>query len=111
MKLKQVTNIAMEQKEENAEVRIKIRSTDSQRAHAVKIAVNQLVKLAGENDIPIFIAYYDPRRGYQYNGLFPEEIEAPDVADQYGRFMEFLKICISFNRDDNTPTITKKEDH
>lgn len=110
--MKQITNITDQEQTREETVRIKNSAnsaTVAQRTHAVKIATNQLVKLAGENDIPIFIAYYDPRRGYQYNGLFPEEIESPDVMSQYERFMDFLKVCISFNREDNTPTISKKE--
>lgn len=103
--MKKVTNITTP---ETAAAEVQTLSTDSQRSHAVKIATNQLVKLAEDNEIPIFIAYYDPKRGYQYNGIFPEEIENSDAESQYGRFMEFLKVCISFNKEDNTPTITKK---
>ena len=84
-------------------------SADSQRSHAVKIASNQLVKLAEENKIPIFIAYYDPKKGYQYNGIFPEEVDSEDVTSEYKRFFEFLKVCISFNKEDCRPTITKKK--
>lgn len=118
--MKRITNISTEAAAENAAEKtegIKLRpvsegqkNTDSKRSHAVKIATNQLVKIAEDNDIPIFIAYYDPSRGYQYNGIFPEEIGTPDIASQYDRFLEFLKVCIGFNKEDNIPTIRKKEE-
>jgi len=81
---------------------------DSQRSHAMKIASNQLIKLAEENKIPVFVAYYDPKKGYQYNGLFPEEIDSLDVTSQYNRFYEFLKVCVGFNKEDLTPVVRRK---
>lgn len=83
--------------------------TESQRTHAIKIGSNQLVKVAEENKVPIFIAYYDPKKGYQYNGLFPEEIEADDLSSEYHRFFEFLKVCISFNKESCKPVVSKRK--
>ena len=85
-----------------------VESSDSKRAHAVKIASNQLVKLAEENDIPIFIAYYDPKKGYQYNGVLPEELTSEDLQSQYERFYDFLEVCISFNKEDLRPKVIHK---
>lgn len=83
--------------------------SDTKRAHAVKIATNQLVKLSEENNIPIFIAYYDPIKGYQYNGVLPEDCEkSEDLYSQYERFYKFLEICILFNKEDCRPHISKK---
>lgn len=79
------------------------------RVHNIKISSNQLVRLAEESKIPIFIAYYDPEKGYQYNGLFPEEIDSPDVDSEWYKFYEFLKVCISFNKADLIPQLSKKK--
>ena len=80
------------------------------RAHQIKISSNQLVKLAEDSQIPIFVAYYDPQKGYQYNGVFPEELDAEDLASEYGRFYEFLRVCIGFNKADLMPQMKKSEE-
>lgn len=82
-----------------------LKGSPVKRAHDVKIGVNNLVKIAEESNIPIFIAYYAPGKGYVYDGLFPEELEEEDLKSQYGKFMKFLKVCIDFNRQDYKPII------
>lgn len=86
-------------------------SNESQRCHAIKIASNQMVKLAEESKVPLFVAYYDPKKGYQYNGLFPEEIESDDVVSEYDKFKKFLEVCISFNKELCKPIVSKKKIH
>lgn len=88
----------------------KFLGSPAKRSHAVKIEVNNLMKIAEENKIPIFISYYAPGKGYVYDGLFPEEIESPDLYEQYGKFMKFLKVCIDFNKDDYKPVIKSNDD-
>lgn len=78
--------------------------------HQIKISSNQLVKLAEDSQIPIFVAYYDPQKGYQYNGVFPEELDAEDLASEYGRFYEFLRVCIGFNKADLMPQMKSSEE-
>ena len=82
----------------------------TKRTHDVKIGVNNLVKIAEESKIPIFIAYYAPGKGYVYDGLLPQELESADLIDQYDRFWKFLQLCIDFNKDDYKPVIKSNED-
>lgn len=79
------------------------------RTHEIKIAANKIVKMGEENNIPVFVVYYDPKKGYQYNAVFAEELESPDLESQYGRFKDFLKICIGFNKQDIKPKIVRKK--
>ena len=72
-----------------------LKGTPVKRTHDVKIEVNNLMKIANDSKIPIFVAYYAPGKGYIYDGLFPEEIE--DAED--------LKVCIDFNKEDYKPII------
>ena len=82
----------------------------SNRTHDVKIAINELMKISTNSKIPIFVAYYDPGKGYVYNGMLPQELNSPDLVDQYDRFWKFLKLCIDFNRDDYKPVIKSNDD-
>ncbi len=70
--------------------------------HQLKIAVNQMVKDARKNGIPIFIAYYSPTEGYVYNGAIPESITNPeaDVSSEYGKFNAFLRVCMGYNKEE-----------
>lgn len=81
-------------------------------AHNMKIASNDFVKKAKENRIPALTIYYDPKNGYKYNGIFPEEIGSEELKSQYGRFYEFMRVCLSFNQDDYVPVVKcgKKND-
>ena len=82
----------------------------AKKMHEIRIATNRLVKLAEETDIPIFIACFDPQyKDYQYNALFPEEVGTEDVKSEYGKFDEFLRICIGFNKEEFMPKIVKKK--
>lgn len=76
-----------------------------QAAHDMKIGINRIMKDAQEAEVPIFIAYYNPTQGYIYNALFPEEIGSKEIESEYGRFLDFLKTCVGFNRDDYKPVI------
>lgn len=68
--------------------------------HNLKIQLNQLVKDCLEHNIPIFIAYYSDTEKYIYNGVMPEEIDKPELYHQYGKFDEFLRTCIGFNKEE-----------
>lgn len=69
--------------------------------HDLKIQINAMCKEAKRNGVPIFIAYYSPSDGYVYNGVIPEEIEdAEDIKSEYGKFYEFLRICMNYNREE-----------
>ena len=70
--------------------------------HTLKISVNDMVKNAKENGVPMFIAYYSPTDGYVFNGVLPEEIinEDADVSSEYGKFNAFMRICMNYNREE-----------
>ena len=72
----------------------------SEKEHEVKIELNRIVREAGNAGIPIFTAYYSQDEGYVYNAMLPEEIASEPLKDQYGRFDEFMRTCIGFNKAD-----------
>lgn len=74
--------------------------------HNLKILVNRLVKSCKEEQIPMFIAFYSEKDGYQYNGVMPEDV---GVSSEYGRFIQFLRTAVAFNKEDYIPTINKKD--
>lgn len=78
------------------------------KTHDVKIGSNRLIKLSEERKVPIFIAYYDPQKGYQYDGVLPEEVQTTDVHGEYGKFIEFMKVCIGFNKEEHVAKVCKK---
>lgn len=80
----------------------------SARSHKIKIATNQFIKLANEQDIPVFVAYYVPKKGYEYACVLPEDVDDQDVESEYGRFLKFFQVCIDFNKEDYKPVIQKK---
>lgn len=69
----------------------------SEKEHEIKISANRLVREAGNAGIPIFVAYYSETEGYVFNGMLPEEL---GVESQYGKFNEFMRTCIGFNKDE-----------
>lgn len=88
------------------EVNVTTESKDAKQAvHDMKIGINRVIKDAQEAEVPIFIAYYSPSQGYIYNALFPEEIGTKEAESEYGRFLDFLKTCVGFNREDYKPVI------
>ncbi len=95
MKLKEVSG-----KRENKDSIVKRKVSTYE--HDLKILLNRVVKDCAENAIPIFIAFYSPNDGYVYNGVLPEEIddEEIDVSSEYGKFFEFLRICIGYNKEE-----------
>lgn len=68
--------------------------------HNIKIALNQIVRDAGRAGIPIFTVFYTEEEGYVFNGILPEEIGTDNLKSEYGKFDEFLKTCIGFNKED-----------
>ena len=84
------------------------KTSSMDKTHDVKIGSNRLIKLAEECKIPIFIAYYDPQKGYQYDGVLPEEVQTTDSRGQYGKFIEFMKICIGFNKEEHVAKVCRK---
>lgn len=73
--------------------------------HGINMAAKNLCRDCGDMGIPVFVAYYLPGKGYKYRATFPEEIATPEVQSQYGKFKEFLKVCIGFNKEDYFPKI------
>lgn len=69
--------------------------------HDLKIQINKLVKECEDHGIPIFVAFYSDVEKYFFQGLMPEEIGTPEVASQYGKFDEFFKTCVGFNKEEN----------
>lgn len=84
------------------------KTSSMDKTHDVKIGSNRLVKLAEERKIPIFVAYYDPQKGYQYDGVLPEEVQTTDSRGQYGKFIEFMKVCIGFNKEEHVAKVCRK---
>ena len=84
------------------EAEIQITSED---VHRIKIMTNSLVRLCREVNIPIFIAFHIPQKGYQYNALFPEEIE---YKPEYGKFKKFLQTIIDFNKEEYVQWLLKE---
>lgn len=78
---------------------------DSEISHELHMRVKNLCKYCEENGVPVFIAYYLAAKGYLYRGVFPEEINTEDVLSEYGKFKQFLKVCIGFNEEDYKPQI------
>ena len=66
--------------------------------HVINMEIKRLCQKCEENSIPIFIAYFLKGRGYKYRSIFPEEIGTESVQSEYGKFKEFLKVCIGFNK-------------
>lgn len=61
--------------------------------------------------IPVFLALYLPEKGYRYRAVFPEEIAeeiASNVESEYGKFVNFLKVCTDFNKEDYFPGIQQE---
>ena len=58
---------------------------------------------------PVFVAYYVQGKGYQYNAQFPEEIGTPELVPEFGKFNEFLRVCMDFNKEDYFPHINEEE--
>ena len=76
----------------------------SDATHDIKITTSQLVRKCENAKIPCFVAYLVPGKGYQYNAVLPEEI---GVESEYGKFQQFLKTCLDFNRADYFPSINE----
>ena len=85
-------------------------NTTDNAPHNIKIAVNHLIKTAKEMEVPIFIAYKDPEKGYTYNGVFPEELDDPTMTAEYGKFTQFMKVCSDFNKSDFKMQVKLNED-
>ena len=73
--------------------------------HKINMSAKKFYRECEDNNIPVFVSYYLPGKGYQYKAKFPEEIATPEVQSEYGKFKEFLKVCIGFNKEDYFPHI------
>lgn len=79
------------------------------RAHFAKLKMNTFIRQLTLANIPSFVAVYIPGKGYQYNAVFPEELEMNDCDSECGKFNEFLKTCINFNKENYLPHIQDNE--
>lgn len=77
--------------------------------HEINLEAKNFYKKCFRNNVPVFISYYIPNKGYQYRTAFPEEIGTEEVASQYGKFKKFLQICIDFNKKDYEPQIQNRK--
>ena len=70
--------------------------------HVLKTTFNAIAKEAKKQGVPFFAAYYSETEGYVFNGVLPEEIlePTPDVESQYGKFAEFMKTCMGYNKEE-----------
>lgn len=84
------------------------KSEVAEKKHEAKIMTNQYIKKCQEMEIPVFVAYFIPGKGYQYNAYFPEEIGTQEIKSEYGKFNEFLRVCIDFNKEDYFPHINEE---
>ena len=82
----------------------------SEISHEMHMRTKDLYRFCETHGIPIFIAYYLQNKGYQYKGLFPEEINTEEVLSEYGKFKQFLKVVIDFNEDYYKPQIKKNKE-
>lgn len=78
---------------------------DSFQQHSINMAAKAFCRTCTEQNIPVFVCYYIPGKGYKYRATFPEEIDTPEVSSQFGKFKEFLRVCIGFNKKDYLPNI------
>lgn len=78
----------------------------NEQCHHINVEANRFCKECKDAEIPVFVAYYLPQKGYKYKSVFPEEIETNELKSEYGKFKEFLKVCIDFNKEDYLPGIT-----
>lgn len=77
--------------------------------HRINIGARNFCKECERNGIPIFLAYFLPGKGYRYRAAFPEEIETESVKSEYGKFKQFLKVCIDFNKNDYDAGVSVSE--
>lgn len=75
--------------------------------HDLRININRMVKECGENDIPIFVAYYGEHEGWVYNAIFPEETSH---EEEYGKFTEFLATVIGWNKEKSLKQVVVRKD-
>ena len=80
----------------------------SEKSYKMKIELNKMQKLAEELGIPCFIAIYSPINGYEYGGVLPEDCTEEDAGDQYGKFIEFFKVCAKLNEESKKPVVKRK---
>lgn len=79
--------------------------TQSEKEHYINMLSKDFIRKCEECGIPAFLAYYLPIKGYRYKAIFPEEIDNENVQSEYGKFNQFLKVCLGFNRKDYETTI------
>lgn len=80
-------------------------TTEKTTSSYIKHEVSSLVRKCAEKDIPVFVTYYIPGKGYQYNGIWPQEINSEDVKSEYDHFNEFFKLICGFKKENYFPHI------
>lgn len=81
--------------------------------HDIKIKANQLAKECKMAGMPFFLSYYNDElpmgQRYKYAAMFPEEVNQPEkVKSEFGKFVEFLRVIIGFNKADYFPVISNE---
>ncbi len=79
------------------------------RSYNFKIALNKVIRIAEENGIPCFFSWKVPGidKDYEYGGVLPEDVEVEDESGEYGKFVQFFRVCASLNEDHKRPRIKK----
>lgn len=104
-----ITNETIQINEETEKTKAEDTEKRKDPAHDVRILLNNLTKICESENIPFFVAFYTEKNGYEYRGLFPEEIDERNMESQWGRFPKFLETVIGFNKEDYKPVITKNK--
>ena len=86
--------------------------------HDIRIKANQLAKECKMAGMPFFLAYYNDKaqdgQRYKYAAMFPEEVydekkeDSDLIKKEFGKFIEFLRVIIGFNKADYFPVISDK---
>lgn len=76
----------------------------------VKIVTNAYVKYCQEHNMPVIIALYEPRKGYTYASVLPEEINCKISKDDAAKFKKFMQDIIGFDKSNYMPHIKNGEE-
>ena len=100
--LKDVEITELKEVEGSAKRQSVVHRKANKKEHDLKILINDMVRNAKKDGIPLFAMYYSPIEGMVYNGVIPEEIEnpSPEVIEIYGKFNDIMRICIGFNKEE-----------
>ena len=89
----------------NNEIIDYMQETLAQRNHRITLETKKFVKDCAESDVPVFVAYYLPGKGLKYRAILPDELQMAGLED---KFNEFLKVAITFDKNEYFPTIENK---